>query len=468
MSLQDKFARIAALRPSHKREPLPESVTSVCGDEDRLARLLGAQIHRNRYGQYLSLKRWYAKPEMCAPTERSLSLLLSQRSPGAQNFQNALDPARWLFLDTETTGLAGGTGTYAFLVGLAWWDAGGLQIEQFCMRDLDEEHSLLLALSERIQERPVLVTFNGKTFDWPLLETRYRMTRTISAATLAAHLDLLHPARQLWRPRLGSVRLKDLESHVLGGDERVLGWTRTDDIDSSQIPQMYFDYLRGGHPEPLAGVFRHNQMDLRGLAALAGKIIGLLDPESLSPELALDEEPGIQQVQEAQPKDAPLDLYGLSRLLHRRGDRSRARAVCETALRAGLPQDFERLAQRDLALLAKQENDYSQATSLWECLCNPVQPGHRGKSSVGFSKNGANKALETAIEAAEQLAIYYEHRVKQPGRATELTQSAIKQLSSAKREGSIPGPRSKRIEDRLRRRLARLTRRGANLISQDS
>ncbi len=130
----------------------------------------------------------------------------------------AIDPEQWLFLDTETTGLAGGTGTYPFLVGIAWWDAGGLQVEQFFMRDLDEEHSLLLELSERMAKRPILVTFNGKSFDWPLLETRYRMTRRIRAATPTAHLDLLHPARQLWRLRLGSVRLKELERHVLAAE----------------------------------------------------------------------------------------------------------------------------------------------------------------------------------------------------------------------------------------------------------
>ena len=115
----------------------------------------------------------------------------------------AADPEQWLFLDTETTGLAGGSGTYAFLVGLAWWGAGGLHVEQFFMRDLDEEHSLLLELSERMASRPVLVTFNGKSFDWPLLETRYRMTRAIPSFSPKLHLDLLHPARQLWRLRLG-------------------------------------------------------------------------------------------------------------------------------------------------------------------------------------------------------------------------------------------------------------------------
>ena len=168
----------------------------------------------------------------------------------------------------------GGTGTYPFLVGIAWWDAGGLQIEQFFMRELSEEHALLVTLAERMAARPVLVTFNGKSFDWPLLETRYRMTRSIKPSAPHAHLDFLHPARNLWRIRLGSVRLAELEKHVLG-------WHRGADLISEMIPQFYFDYLRGGAPEPLVQVFLHNQMDLRGLAGLASRIIALLaDPES--------------------------------------------------------------------------------------------------------------------------------------------------------------------------------------------
>jgi uncharacterized protein YprB with RNaseH-like and TPR domain len=463
MNLHDKFARVAALRPSRTREPLPERSTIVANDEDRLARVLGAQVQRNCYGQYLSVKRWYDKPEMCAPTRRSLSLLMPQGSDGGKHpgqvIEKALDPERWLFLDTETTGLAGGTGTYAFLVGIAWWDAGGLQVEQFCMRDLDEEHSLLLELSERILERPVLVTFNGKSFDWPLLETRYRMTRKISAGPLALHLDLLHPARHLWRLRLGSVRLKELEAHVLGGEGSALGWSRDDDIDSSLIPQMYFDYLRGGPAEPLAGVFRHNQMDLRGLAALAGKMIGMLDPDAKSDNQSVN----FSGSAPASPSsEHPLDLYGLSRLLHRRGEKSRARAVCETALLGGLPDDIRRLAQRDLALLAKRERDYACATALWESMCESVQPDSRKKESPGFPKNNANDALdaslETAIEAAEQLAMYYEHHAKHQVRAAELTQRAIVQLRSAQHQGTITAARSKKIEDRLQRRLDRLKR----------
>jgi uncharacterized protein len=454
LNLADKFAHVAAFRPARKRDVEPARSVGLPTECDRLAQLLGAQASRNRYGEHLSLRQWYATPEMCLPDVRSVSLLLPQGTLDARAVaKSAADPEQWLFLDTETTGLAGGTGTYAFLVGLAWWDAGGLQVEQFFMRDLDEEHSLLLELSERMSKRPVLVTFNGKSFDWPLLETRYRMTRAIPPCTPKLHLDLLHPARQLWRPRLGSVRLKDLERHVLCNENRALEWSRHDDIDSSLIPQMYFDYLRGGPAEPLAGVFRHNQMDLRGLAALAGKILTLFDSGQGFPDAA------------HHSTQDPLDLYGLSRLMQRRGEPARARELFETALRSGLPLGFERLAQRELAQLAKREQDYARATTLWEELRQASTSAKRKKSAATLED--AQNALESAIEAAEQLAIYYEHQAKQPQHAAELTSHAIAELRTAQREGGIAAARAHKIEARLTRRFARLERRCATAITHE-
>ncbi len=451
LSKGDKFARIAALRPARKEEAPAACISEASTGADRLAQLLGARVNRNHYGEHLSLQQWYATPEMCSPDPRSLSLLLPQTVDSESALKTAIDPEQWLFLDTETTGLAGGTGTYAFMVGIAWWDAGGLQVEQFFLRDLDEEHSLLLELSERMKKRPVLVTFNGKSFDWPLLETRYRMTRAVPAFSPKLHLDLLHPARQLWRLRLGSVRLKDLERHVLGGDSRSLDWSRHEDIDSSLIPQMYFDYLRGGLAEPLVGIFRHNQMDLRGLAALAGKILSLLDSGN-----------GIAGAGQAEMRD-PIEVLGLSRMMRNRGQSTRARELYETALRFGLPHPVERLAQRELALLAKRELDYTRAISLWESLRQA--PSSAKRKEAPLLAEDAQRALESAIDAAEQLAIYYEHRAKEPRRALDLMHATIAEWHAARRDGKLAKDRAEKIEARLRRRLARLERRCAGAPS---
>ena len=213
----DRFSRLAALKPARGMASKPAELRAP-DETDSLSRLLGAGIARNHYGEHLAIRNWFSTPEFAEPSRVALELLTKRpASEGGrykkqmQDVRGALeDPEKWLFLDTETTGLAGGTGTYAFLVGLAWWDAGGLQVEQLFLRDFSEEHSLLHELAARLAERPVLVTFNGKSFDWPLLENRFTMTRAIKVPQLAAHLDFAaSAARALWKffaPRLGAAR----------------------------------------------------------------------------------------------------------------------------------------------------------------------------------------------------------------------------------------------------------------------
>src|SRR6202049_4308373 len=217
--MADRFSRLAALKPTRPCTSRPATLR-LPNQEDPLSQLLGASVATNHYGEHISVRRWFSTPEFCEPSAVTLALLSRTRDESlAKRARTALgDPAKWLFLDTETTGLSGGTGTYPFLIGLAWWDSGGLEVEQFFMREYSEERSVLSALAERLAHRRVLITFNGKSFDWPLIETRYRMTRTLRSPAPGAHIDFLHPARLLWRTRLPSVRLTELERHVLGGN----------------------------------------------------------------------------------------------------------------------------------------------------------------------------------------------------------------------------------------------------------
>jgi len=374
-------------------------------DVERLAKVLGATTKTNQYGEFLSVRCWCAQPPSFSPDPRALELLLPEAA------EEIADPGEWLFLDTETTGLSGGSGTYPFLVGIAWWEGGGLEIEQLFMREYREERSLLFALRERIAEHPVVVTFNGKSFDWPLLETRYRMTRKISVPTPRAHLDFLHPARHLWRLRLGSVRLSELERHVLG-------WDRGADLLSGLIPQIYFDYLRGGPPERLVPVLNHNQLDLRGLAALSSRILSLLsDVETLGQD--------------------GLEFFGVSRICEKRGEDTRARSLYEKSIASFLPTETDRAARRSLARLAKRQGDFELACELW-------------KDTLGNSRHG--------YEAYEQLAIYYERKARDPEQAREIVKQALDELRRAIQMGDIaPGP-YREIKARFDHRMERLGR----------
>jgi len=415
----DRFARLKALqRPStlllsgHEGRsvwrPVEEgsfgSTSGVAVGAERLAQILGASVKRNGHGEHLSLQCWHGDQAPYAPDAAALRLL----APDAP--EDVADADQWLFLDTETTGLAGGTGTYPFLVGAAWWEGGGLEVEQLFMREYSEERSLLAALAERLAERPVLVTFNGKSFDWPLLETRYRMTRTIPPPALRAHLDFLHPARNLWRLRLGSVKLSQLERHVLG-------WNRGTDVVSELIPRIYLDFVRGGHADPLIPVFHHNQMDLRGLAGLSGRILSVLGGES--------------------PSQDGLELYGVSRICERRGEVKRARKLYEQSIGSVLPMETDRAARTALARLAKRDGDLARARELWE-------------NTLGNSREG--------YEAYEQLAIYYEHQASEQRRALAITREALAQLRRANQVGTIASTAYRRTKARFEHRLVRLER----------
>ena len=418
-AVADKFSRLAALKPTRPIPSRPSSIRTP-DEADALGRLLGAGVATNHFGDHLAVRNWFSTPEFSDPSSMTLELLSRTRDESLSRKTRAAleNPEEWLFLDTETTGLAGGTGTYAFLIGLAWWDAGGLQVEQILMRDFTDEYSVLHELSARVAERPVLVTFNGKSFDWPLLENRFTMTRSIAVPKLAAHLDLLHPARALWKLRLGSVRLVELERHVL--DAPRLGWHRENDVASALIPQFYFDYLRGGPAEPLAGVVRHNQMDLRGLAALFGKINALLsEPAGAANEIA------------------SLDLFGLSRFLQRRGEHDRAHSACSQALNAGLPAEFRPKARRELALMAKRRGEHARAAEIWLEIVADLNDG---------------------IHACEQLAIYYERHAKDPAKAADFAKLAIAKLQRqrANSRDRFVTARFARLENKFLRRVARL------------
>ena len=279
---------------------------------------------------------------------------------------------------------------------------------------------MLLALRERMTERPILVTYNGKAFDWPLLETRFRMTRAIAPLAPLVHLDLLHPARQLWRLRVGNARLAQLERHILG-------WERDGDVLSDLIPQIYFDFLRTGSAEPLLPVLRHNQMDLRGLAAISQRVFSLLTAP------------------EHEYSDA-FELYGVSRIFSRRGERARARELFGRTLDAGLPEELHRSARRQLARLAKRDRDYGLALSLWEELSSEHRSG-----------------LAESMEAAIELAIHYEHRVRDPERAAKIMRAALATLSGHSNTVHTHTRGFRNLRTRLEHRLDRLDRKSARL-----
>jgi uncharacterized protein YprB with RNaseH-like and TPR domain len=319
----------------------------------------------------------------------------------------ALDPARAVVLDTETTGLAGGTGTYTFLVGLGLVEAGQFVVRQFFLRGLNEERALLAHLAEHLRDRGGVVTYNGRGFDWPLLTTRFTLARQRAALPELAHWDVLPLARRLWRGRFESCSLGTLEAHVLGQP-------RQDDTPGWLIPQLYFDYLRDGDARRLRGVIEHNQRDILALAALAGLICrALADPF----DGALTEGP---------------DFVALARHAEQCGREARAIALYRHALARPLPPGEREAAQRGLSLLLKRARRWAEAAAIWEAML-------------------AQPLADPAFPALE-LAKYHEHVRRDYRRASAL----VERLLVAAEPRPVPAERAA-----LLHRLARLRRREA-------
>ncbi len=254
----------------------------------------------------------------------------------------SLDWRRAAFLDTETTGLAGGTGTYVFLVGLGFVEDDHFHVEQYFMSSYAEERAMLCALGERLSAFAAVVTFNGKIFDWPLLQTRYAMHRQSLPLAEPFHLDIRFPAQRLWRERFGSCRLSSLEDAVLGVRREV-------DVPSWVIPSLYFTYVRERDARPLRAVFAHNEQDVLSLVALTV----LLDRHFTNPLGAARH---------------PIDVYSLGRALEAAADWQGAVLCYEKALAGGLPDQARGEALCRLGLVYKKLKQADDAQQIWRSL----------------------------------------------------------------------------------------------------
>ena len=242
---------------------------------------------------------------------------------------------RLLFIDTETTGLAGGTGTYAFLVGVGWLEDDVFVVAQHFMRDLDEEPALLASLAPLLERAGAVVTFNGGGFDLPLLETRFVLARR--RWPLLPHLDLLRPSRRVWTGCFADCRLATLERDVLG-------LARDVDVPGGLIPTLYFEWLRRRRAAPLARIFAHNRDDVLSLAALVGWFGAALGE---APTLRPEEWAGLGRLWEPVDVERGLDCY-------------------RVALDAGLDGEAAHWVRLRLAWWEKRAARWERACELWD------------------------------------------------------------------------------------------------------
>lgn len=310
----------------------------------------------------------------------------------------ACDPARALYLDTETTGLAGGAGTVAFLVGLAYWDGDegaasrGLMIEQILVRALGEEAPMLEHVASRIRDASMLITYNGKSFDMPLLRTRFVMAR-VQAPVEPPHFDLLHVARRLHRARL-KARTDQATCKLTTLEKLILGFERHDDVPSADVSAHYLHFLRTGETKALLGVVEHNAWDVIAMAALFG----------------LYGEPLDRTTMEA------TEIAGAARTMKRAGAHEEARTAADLAVTRALAMDRPNLEEplRARAEIAKARKDRAQAladyTHLAESVDDPSVRLELAKLYEHFVKD-VPKALELVMAGTAEEGVAYGKRI---------------------------------------------------------
>jgi len=415
MSLKDKLAR---LDKSHCRTAGRRETGKPPSDLSRL--MPGRQI-KNSAGSF-----WRTRCEFPLTHRHgrfAVAGLLETNLTGLNYIAKDMElppiaPDRLLFFDTETTGLSGGVGTFAFIIGVGYFEPGRFVVDQFFLRGFDDEPGMLRELAtlleQRVEQDGALISFNGKSYDLPLVHNRAVLQRVTPFPGGFNHLDLLYTARRLWKNHLSGCSLQNLESALLGVK-------RTGDIASHLIPETYFRYLRTADPRPLAPVFYHNRLDILSMVTLLTLMLELFESDQ-----------GTDIV--------PLDRLAVGRLLEALDETAKAQALYAGGVAAAGTDEERRQMLLRLAHLYKKKKEYHRACRLWEKAI-------RGR---GF-------CLEPYVELAKT----FEHHIRDLQRAQAYTRRALENISILERIGGPGGcaaarqgliRRLQRIERKLRRK----------------
>ena len=420
----------AIVRPEHKpvRELTyePDSGGYEAGVEPaRVAEILGGRPVNTRFGPCLVIDRRYES------NRRHGDVLIEDCELATTGSLKVLDPSllvnerlrRTVFIDLETTGLSGGAGTVAFLVGCGYFDIGAFQVKQFLLTSFTAERALLDAVSQFFEDADLIVTYNGKTFDVPVMETRWLFHRMEMPLDGVPHFDALHAARRLWKGRPEDALAPTRAGAATDGcrlstlERALFDVRRQGDVPGFEIPSRFFRFLRSGDPRPLEPVLEHNRLDLVSLAAVTARAARLVD----------DGAEGCPDSSQA---------LALGRIYERAGSRDRADECYRRAAGAGEAAVRAEGLYR-LGLLLRRDRRFADAAEIWRRLLAATD-------ERPFSRSDAGRALRQF--ATEALAIHAEHRDRDLSAARELARFALEDGPDERRAGSH------------RHRLARLDR----------
>jgi uncharacterized protein YprB with RNaseH-like and TPR domain len=403
LKLSEKLRAFLSTKPKEKKDEknLTTNFHKSLGD------ILGTIEISTPFGEHLLVERSYPDSHIHGNVQLNLIYNISgeiikliAKCPDYED----LDFRRAVFIDTETTGLAGGSGTLAFLIGVGFFEGDSFKVLQYFISDYDKEAAALYSLSNLLKKFDSLVTFNGKSYDIPLLEARYMISRMESPFNKTFHLDLLSAARRLYKERLESVSLSSLEQNLLS-------LKREGDIPSYEIPSVYFRFLRDSNPYPLKPVFYHNRMDILSMVTLTISMANAFK-EPLDTTSCKNQ-----------------DYYCLGRVFE---DMGMVEKSIECYKRALQVQGVREKTHAQLSLLYKRLGRWQEAERLWMAMVEAnIRP----------------------VFALVELAKYYEHRLKDYNRAAKAAQMA---LENVYKKNSLVGYTLKDEIVELKKRLERI------------
>lgn len=396
-SLSDRLKSLGFKTASAVQPPQNNNLKS-------LEEIISADLVTNSQGSFLVRNEFYPYGYQHGSIMFTESFLSERINQAAKLQQSGVPLNSLLFLDTETSGLSGGSGSFAFLIGIGSFTNLGFNLQQFVIGDPAEEAAMLLHFSNIIFPNSVFVTFNGKSFDIPLLQNRLIVNRIPGSIRNNPHIDVLHLSRKLWRGHLPSCSLKELEVEILRTertDEEVPGW---------MIPEIYFEYLRTGAAEKISNVVYHNAQDVVSLAALFIHISTLLEKNA-----DLD-------------KFEVSDLISVGRIFFDMNSIEVAEKVFLKCLENSLPVEEKIQTNNLLAKIYKNLHEPQRAVQYW------IEAANSG-----------------SYDACIELAMYYEHHSKDIRSALSWTAKAGSII-----ETMTPGSSKQKIRVDLEKRQKRL------------
>jgi uncharacterized protein YprB with RNaseH-like and TPR domain len=389
---------INKIAQSQKGDNIP-----IVNQEVKIEEVLSGKFISTPFGDSFLLENYFSQDYRCGEVE--LFQIFQSSAKTISNLARddrlkEIDINKTVFLDTETTGLAGGAGTYIFLMGVGYFERDQFCVRQYFMRDFNEERALLSAVNELLSNFEAIVSYNGKTFDVPLIQSRFIMSGMKLNLENPGHFDLLYPARRLWKRRLEDCSLSTVERDILGV-------IRENDVPGYLVPEIYFRYLKTKDARALKQVFEHNLQDILSLVALVSRMCFLVEDPLNNTQYGMD-------------------IFSIGKMFDEEKRYEQCTHYYTEALKHNLAEKETIEILRLASFAYKRQGEWEDAEKIW--------------------KEIIEKSREFIYYPYEELAKYYEHHLKDYQKAETIVEKALNMVENIF------------IRERLQYRLDRIKR----------